>query len=105
MTRYHKSKTEARLYHLFLKEWQERKLAAYNQHTNLSAMDPQSENIMLQEECITDRFQNKCLRERVGWIIIRLQLSKDIDQNSTIKHRLTIHFGDDVLNFLERQTL
>ena len=68
-------------------------------------MDPQSENIMLQEECITDRFQNKCLRERVGWIIIRLQLSKDIDQNSTIKHRLTIHFGDDVLNFLERQTL
>lgn len=42
-------------------------------------MDTQSENIMLQKESITNRFQNKCLRKGVGLVIICLQLPKHIN--------------------------
>ena len=30
-----------------------------------------------------------------------LQLSEDIDKNPSVKHRLTVHGGDEVLDLLE----
>ena len=41
----------------------------------------------------------------MGWIVICFQLAQHIDQNTSIKHGLTVHFGNNVLDFLERQTL
>ena len=33
-----------------------------------------------------------------------LQLSEDIDKNPSVKHRLTVHGGDEVLDLLEGET-
>lgn len=69
------------------------------------AVDSQSEDVMLQVKGFTNRLQHKGLRERVGRIIICLQLAKDIDKNASIKHGLTIHLSDDVKNLLKCQAL
>ena len=33
-----------------------------------------------------------------------LQLTEDIDKNPSVKHRLTVHGGDEVLDLLEGET-
>jgi len=68
-------------------------------------VDSQPEDVMLQVKGFTNRLQHKGLRKRVERVIICLQLAKDVDKNASIKHRLTIHLGDDVLNRLKCQAL
>jgi len=65
----------------------------------------QSEDVMLQEKGICDWLQYKGLRIRMGWVIVSFQLAQNIDQYTSIKHGLTIHFCDYVLDFLKSQTL
>ena len=65
------------------------------------AVDAKSEDVVLQEERVSNGLQNKCLREGVRRIIVSFQLAKNIDQDATVKHGLTIHLGDDVLNLLK----
>ena len=68
-------------------------------------MHTQSEDVMLQEKGISDGLQYKGLRIRMGWVIVSFQLAQNVYQYTSIEHGLTIHFCDNVLNFLESQTL
>jgi len=56
---------------------------------------------MLDEEGVGGGFEDKVLHERLWWIIISLELSQNIDQNSSVKHWLTVNSGDEVLYLLE----
>ena len=68
-------------------------------------MDAQSENVMLEEERVGDRLEDERLRKRMRRIVISPQLTQYVDQNSSVKHRLTVHFGDDVLDLLKCEAL
>lgn len=84
--------------------WQERKLyQTFKQ--SLNTVNPKPEYIVLEEEGISQRFEDKRLGEGVGRIIICFELTEHIYQNSTIKHRLTINFCNNVLNLLEGKAL
>ena len=120
-----KNQWEERLHHLFLlKNWQERnKLKKVHirriRHYELNSLiasdvwclilswsvHTQSEDVMLQEKGISDGLQYKGLRIRMGWVIVSFQLAQNVYQYTSIEHGLTIHFCDNVLNFLESQTL
>jgi len=60
-----------------------------------------SKDVMLDEEGVGGGFEDKVLHERLWWIIISLELSQNIDQNSSVKHWLTVNSGDEVLYLLE----
>jgi len=64
-------------------------------------MESQSEYVMSNKPGLTQGLQHEGLREPMGRIIIGLQLSQDIDEDSSIKHWLAVHGGDDVLDLLE----
>ena len=88
-------------------------------------MKSQSEYIVSNKPGLTQGLQHKGLREPVGWIIVSLtnravysfysptmmialardniylQLSQDIDEDSSVEHWLAVHSGDDVLNLLK----
>ena len=38
-------------------------------------------------------------------VVVGLQLAQHVDQNSSVKHGLAIHFRDDVANLLKCQSL
>ena len=95
-------------------------------------MESQSEHIVSNKPGLTQGLQHKGLREPVGRIVISLsnrtvnslislckfpttdwtglqssvylQLSQDIDQDSSVKHWLAVNGGNDVLDLLECET-
>jgi len=59
------------------------------------------EHVVLDEERVSGWFEYKVLHEGLGRIVISLQLSQDVDEDSSVKHWLAVHGGDDVLDLLE----
>jgi len=68
-------------------------------------MENQSKNVVLNEERISSWFEDKVLHERLGRIVVRLKLAKNIDEDSAVEHRLAIDRGDEMGDFLEGQRL
>jgi len=64
-------------------------------------MEDKPEHIMLDEEGVVARLENKVLHEGLWDVLVRLKLTKNVDEDSTIKHWLAVDCRDQVGNFLE----
>ena len=86
-------------------------------------MESQSEYVVSNKPGLTQGLQHEGLREPMGRVIVGLsntaifnsfdlkqnhsvasrylQLSQDVDEDSSVKHWLAVHGGDDVLDLLE----
>jgi len=64
-----------------------------------------TENIVLNEERIAEGLQHKVLHERLGGVLICLELSHHIDQDAPVKHGVAINGGDVVTNFLKSEAV
>jgi len=64
-------------------------------------VENQPEHIMLDEERVVGRLENKVLHEGLRNVLVRLKLAKNVDEDSAVKHWLAVHRRDQVGNFLE----
>jgi len=64
-------------------------------------MEDKPEHIMLDEEGVVGRLENKVLHEGLWDVLVGLKLAKNVDENSTIKHWLAVNCRDQVGNFLK----
>ena len=60
-----------------------------------------SENVVLNEEWIARRLEDKVLHERLWRIVVSLQLAHNVDQDAAIEHRVAVNRGDDVVDSLQ----
>merc|ERR1712015_294194 len=61
------------------------------------------QHVVLDEEGITSWLQNKVLHERLGRVIVSLELSHDTHQDPAVKHGLAVSGRGHVSNLSERQ--
>jgi len=64
-------------------------------------MNPKTERVVLTEEGAIRWFEHESLGEGVWGVVVRLQLTNDINEYPSIEHRLAVHGCDQVLDFLE----
>jgi len=64
-------------------------------------MENQPEHVMLDEERVVARLENEVLHEGLWNVLVRLKLAKNVDEDPSVKHWLTVHRRDQVGNFLE----
>jgi len=64
-------------------------------------VENQPEHVMLDEERVVGRLENKVLHEGLRNVLVRLKLAKNVDEDSAVKHWLAVHRRDQVGNFLE----
>jgi len=64
-------------------------------------MNGQPKNVVCNEPRGVCRFEDKRLRKAVRWVLIRLKLAKNVDEDSPVKHWLAVHRRDQVGNFLK----
>jgi len=63
----------------------------------------QSEHVVLNKESVGGRLQNELLCKRLRWILIRLELTQNVDEDAPVKGRLAVNGRDDVGNLLKGQ--
>jgi len=66
-------------------------------------MEDKPEHIMLDEEGVIGRLENKVLHEGLWDVLVRLKLTKNIDEDPAVKHWLAVNRRDQVGNFLKSE--
>ena len=64
-------------------------------------VENKSEYIVLDEEGIATGLKYKVLHERLGNVVVCLQLAHHVHQDASIEHRVAVDGGDDVRDALE----
>jgi len=64
-------------------------------------MEDKPEHVVLDEEGVVGRLENKVLHEGLWNVLVRLKLAKNVDEDSPVKHWLAVHRRDQVGNFLK----
>jgi len=64
-------------------------------------MNCQPKDIVRNEPRGVRRFEHKRLREPMCWVLVRLELAKNVDEDTAVKHGLAVYSSDEVSDFLK----